>query len=232
MSNATRRPGDPIDAADYAFAWRAMEPRPDTPTALLVLLHGADGDELQLAGIGARTPPDTLVALPRGPRSIAGGRIGWYRVGVHEDGLQVVEDEAEDALARLTAFIAQLQRRFDVAPARTWLAGFSQGAMLAAAAMLAVPARVAGVAMVSGRLPTEAEGDVPCADGLSHLRVLLVHGRDDATIPLADAIDAKARFEALGIATELEVQPAEHVLEPGMEDTVATWLAARLRTAG
>jgi phospholipase/carboxylesterase len=221
--------GDLLHDAAYALAFRMLEPRPDPPEALLVLLHGVGGDEHQLEPIGARAPAGTLVVLPRGQRSISGGMIGWYRVGLSDDGLQVVEDEEIEARDRLVEFVAQLQSRHDVPPERTVVAGFSQGGMLAASLALVAPDRLAAFAMLCGTAPPEIDA---AADrgALSHLRALVVHGREDPTLPAADAEAAAARFEALGIHCELRLHPGGHELTPTIEADMAGWLEGVLAT--
>ena len=123
----TKVPGDLVEDAPWSFAFRLFEPLPETPRRLLLLLHGVGGVETQLAELGARVPGDTLVVLPRGQRSIADGRFGWFRVGFTDAGPEIVEEEAEESRLKLVEFIGQLQQRHDVAPRDTVVAGFSQG---------------------------------------------------------------------------------------------------------
>jgi phospholipase/carboxylesterase len=218
-------PADLVQADDYAFAFRRLEPVPEAPRALLVLLHGVGGDESQLASLGGRAPAGTVVTLPRGHRSISGGKWGWYRVGLGDDGPQIVEEEMHEARARLGDFIGQLQAHHDVPPARTWVGGFSQGGILAAALALTAPERVAGFAMISGRLLPEIEPELAPAARLRHLRALIVHGRDDRVLPVDGATGAAARLDASGIAHELHLHDGGHALDGAAEAAVTAWLS-------
>lgn len=221
-------PGDLITPADYAFAWRALEPRPDDPRALLVLLHGVDGDETQLAALARHAPEGTLVAMPRGPRSISGDRIGWYRVGLSDDGLQVVEDEAEEARCRLLDFVHGLRTRHDISARRTVLAGFSQGGMLAAAAALSAPDDVGAFAMVSGTIVAPVTACSAAPRRLAGMHALLVHGRSDETLPVDEAVLACNALADMGVAAELRLHDAGHEPAPVMLDEVARWLPSVL----
>jgi phospholipase/carboxylesterase len=221
-----KTPADLLHDAHYAFAFRTLEPAPQEARMLLVLLHGVGGDELQLADVGARMPDGVLVALPRGPRTISGERLGWFREGLSEDGPQVVEDEAEDARGRLLEFLGQLQHRHAIPASHTIVAGFSQGGMLAAAAALTSPQSVAGFAMLCGRVMPELEPDLAPAEALASLHALIVHGRDDDVLPLEWAERAAGRLRALGVAHELRLHDAGHALEPAMEDDLLHWLTA------
>jgi phospholipase/carboxylesterase len=224
-----KTPTDLLHDAHYAFAFRTLGPAPDAPRVLLVLLHGVGGDELQLADIGARMPDDVLVALPRGPCTISGERLGWFREALSEDGAHVVEDEAEEARVKLLEFIEQLQHRHDIRPSNTVLAGFSQGGMLAAAAALTSPASVAGFAMLCGRVMPELEPIIAARDATTHLQALVVHGRQDDVLPLEWAERATSRLRALGVAHEQKLHDAGHTLEPGMEDDLVHWLTGAPR---
>lgn len=217
-------PGDLVHDATYAFAFRTLEPRPETPRRLLVLLHGVGGDETQLAGLGARVPDDTLVVLPRGPRSISGGMLGWFRVGLSEDGPQVVEEEAEDARLKLIEFIAQAQARYDVPAARTIVGGFSQGGVLAASAALTAPGCTAGLVVMCGRLLRELKPILAPASELSALEALILHGREDDTLPCEWAERATQWLTRLGVAHELRLHDAGHELTPAIEADVLEWI--------
>lgn len=226
-----KKPGELLDDSPWAFAFRLLEPVPETPCGLLVLLHGVDGDENQLAALGAGADPRLLVALPRGPRSIAGDRCGWFREGFGEDGPEAVADEAEESRLKLIEFVGQLQQRYGVDPSATVVAGFSQGGMLGASAALTAPAAVGGFAMLGGRLLPEIEPLLPPPAQLAHLRALLVHGRHDATLPVEWLQDAQARLRDLGIACETRLHEAGHELTAGMGRDLLEWLRAdpRLR---
>lgn len=220
---------EPVHGETWAFDFVTREPRPDAPRVLAVLLHGVGGDETQLDSIAARLPGDTLVAMPRGQRSISGDRIGWFREALGEDGAHVVEDEAEDARGKLVDFIEHLQQRFDVPPARTVLVGFSQGGMLAASAALTSPASVAGFAMACSRIPPEIEPRVPSGDAHAPLHALVLHGRHDDTLDVDWAHRACAWLEALHVSHECRLHDADHDFTAGMQDDVVRWFTARDR---
>lgn len=224
-----KTPGERVHGETWAFDFVTLEPRPEMPRTLAVLLHGVGGDETQLAALGARLPDDTLVAMPRGQRSISGDRIGWFREALSEDGAQVVEDEAEEARARLVDFVGHLQQRYDVPRERTVLVGFSQGGMLAASAALTCPGSVAGFALVCGRIPPEIEPRVPRDDAHARLHALVVHGRNDDTLDVAWAHRACAWLDALHVSHECRLHDAGHEFTAGMQDDVLDWFAARDR---
>lgn len=219
-----RSPTDLLHDAQYAFAFRTVEAAVDAPRTLLVLLHGVGGDELQWADFAGRVSAEMVVALPRGHRTISGERLGWFREGLSEDGPQIVADEADEARGKLIDFLEQLQRRHDVPPERTVVAGFSQGGMLAAAAGLTAPASLAGFAMLGGRVMPELEPVTARPPALAHLHALVLHGRRDDVLPFEWAERAAARLDALGIAHAMQPFDAAHEPAPAMQDALLGWL--------
>lgn len=225
-----RRAGDFVHDAAYAFAFRALEPRPDLPRSLLVLLHGVGGDEEQLAPLGTRVHDDVQVVLPRGQRSISGGMTGWYRVGLSADGPRIVEEEAEEARVKLVEFIGQLQQRFNIAAERTVVGGFSQGGILAASAALTHPSCMAGFAVLCGRILPELEPHLGPSADIARLNALVVHGRDDETLPVEWAERAARWLARLDVAHDLHLHEGGHSLTPPMEADFLCWFAGPQRS--
>lgn len=220
-----KRPGDLIDAVDYAFAFRLLEPLPASPRRLLVLLHGVGGHEQQLASLGAAADADTLVVLPRAPRSVGEGMFGWFRVGFTEAGPQINPEEAEAARLALIEFIGQLQSRYAVDPAHTIVAGFSQGGIMSAGAVLTAPGFAAGFAVLSGRILPEIEPHLGAPDRLHALHALIIHGRQDDKLPVAWAERADAWLRRLGVPHDLRLHDARHELTPRMQADFLAWFA-------
>lgn len=222
-------PGELVEGASYAFAFRQLEPVPEAPRRLLLLLHGVGGVETQLAALGARVPDDTLVVLPRGQRSIADGRFGWFRVGFTDEGPEIVEEEAEESRLKLLEFTGQLQQRHAVAARDTTIAGFSQGGIMSASVALTAPDAVAGFALLCGRILPEIEPLLGEGEALARLRALVVHGRDDDKLPVHWAHRADAWLRRLGVPHDLRLHDAGHELTPAMARDFLDWFDAGAR---
>jgi phospholipase/carboxylesterase len=221
-----KSPGDLTSAPDYALAFRTLEPVPQAPRRLLVLLHGVGGQELQLAALGARVDDDTLVVLPRAPRSIGEGMYGWFRVGFTSNGPQIVPEEAEDSRLQLIEFIGQLQQHYDVAASHTVVAGFSQGGILSASVALSAPQAVAGFGLLCGRILPELEPALASRDALATLDALIIHGRADDKLPVAWAERADGWLQRLGVPHRLQLHAAGHEFNPAMQADFLDWFGA------
>lgn len=225
-TGSRKRPGALVEDASLGFAFRLLEPAPEAPRRLLLLLHGVGGVETQLADLGALVPADTLVVLPRGQRSIAEGRYGWFRVGFTEAGPQIVAEEAEESRLKLVEFIGQLQERHGVAPRDTVVAGFSQGGIMSASVALTAPDAVAGFAVLCGRILPEIEPLLGERDALARLRALIVHGRHDDKLPVDWAHRADDCLQRLGVPHALRLHDAGHAFTPAMARDFLDWLDA------
>ena len=219
-------PGPLIEASQYALAFRQLEPVPERPRRLLLLLHGVGGQEGQLAALGAQVADDTLVVLPRAPRSVGEGMFGWFRVAFTADGPRIVADEAEESRQVLARFIGELQAHREVPAARTVVAGFSQGGILSASVALTEPATVAGFAVLCGRILPEIAPRLGPRAQLARLQGLIVHGRRDDKLPVAWAERADAWLEELGVPHALRLHEAGHALTPGMREDFLAWYGA------
>ena len=213
-----------VDAA-YALPFRRREPSPARPKALLVLLHGLGGNELDLAALAASVDPHTLVVLPRGPLSMGEGQFGWFHVNfAAADGVRIDAAQANEARLVLIRFIAQLQAAYGVEAKDTVIAGFSQGGIASASVALSAPEQVAGFGILSGRILPELEPHLAAQDRLRELRAFVGHGLEDDTLPVSWAKRAGERLEALGVRHTLRLYPVGHSLCPAMAADFGRWL--------
>jgi phospholipase/carboxylesterase len=218
-------PGPLVTDQAFALAFRTLQPALAKPASLLVLLHGVGGNEGNLAALGAEAGGDTLVVLPRGPITLGPDAFGWFRVAFTSNGPRIEAGEADASRRALIDFIAQLQQAHGIAPARTTIAGFSQGGILSASVALTAPERVAAFAVLAGRILPEIEPQLADAQRLSTLRGYIAHGLHDDKLPVDWAHRADAWLTRLGVGHETKLYPAGHELDAAMRADFLAWLA-------
>jgi phospholipase/carboxylesterase len=205
---------------------RTPGPRPP----LLVLAHGLAGDEEQLLHLADRVDPRFLVVSVRAPRNANRVGFAWYRVrwrmaSPRRELAQVVE--SRDLLAR---FLEELVTATEADPARVFLLGFSQGAVLSLAVALARPGLVRGVVAHSGRLLPEVT-PTAAPPGLERLEVLVLHGAADQLVHVPrgrEAAEILRRLLGGPQVTYREWPDLGHVVSDESAAEAASWLAARL----
>lgn len=212
-----------IRDTDTGLAWRVVQPAPTTPTALLVLLHGVGGNETQLAHLAATAGKDVLVVLPQGRLAFGPGQFGWFRVAFTPNGPQIQPEEAEASRTALIRWVERLQREHGIAPARTVIAGFSQGGIMSASVGLTAPERVAGFGVLSGRILPELETLLAPAESLRNVRGFIGHGMHDSKLPVAWAERADAWLTQLGVEHATRLYPIDHTISPAMQADFEAW---------
>ncbi|MCW7539213.1 dienelactone hydrolase family protein [Aquabacterium sp. A7-Y] len=209
--------------------------RPALPSAarrpLLILLHGVGGDESSMAPLIERLPADVHVALVRGPLAMAQGGYGWYSLQETAMGLRADPDQAEAARLLLLQFIAQLRQAHPFDPRQVYVAGFSQGGVLSASVGLTRPDKVAGIAILCGRILSQVKWQLAPDAQLSHLQAFLAHGGADEVIPSEHAVDAMHTLAEHRVQLVYRDYPGGHEISNAMAADFAHWVAQRATLA-
>ncbi|BCM84761.1 alpha/beta hydrolase [Methylobacterium indicum] len=186
--------------------------------APLVLLHGSGGSERSLTGFGQRVAGGRACLFVRGRVPWEGGHAFFRRNPDRS------LDHA-DLAARCDEF-CDLLRRLAASEGRPpLLVGFSNGAVMAAAAILDAPALSSGAVLLRPLSPRPRE-PFPSLDGYP---VLLLGGASDARRHPSDTPILAERLRQAGARVTARVLPVGHDLDEAGEDARLTrdWLAAR-----
>lgn len=216
--------GPLFDDPAFALEFRTIQPPPERPATLLVLLHGVGGDETNLAPLVAGMGQGTLVVMPRGPVALGPYAFGWFRVAFTGSGPVINVEEAEASRRLLVEFIRQLQLRHGIDGAHTVVAGFSQGGILSASVALSEPERVAGFGILAGRILPELAPRLASPTRLAGLRGYVAHGSLDEKLPVDWAHRASECLTGLDVLHELRIYPEGHTLGAAMQADFLDWL--------
>jgi polyhydroxybutyrate depolymerase len=200
--------------------------------ALVVVLHGGLGNAARIAGRSAEGGLNMDAAADLGgfvvayldgtpiARLLPGRLLGW-NAGGGCCGLPA--RNGTDDVAYISSAVAALAARHGIDPARVYVIGHSNGAMMGQRMMCETTVFAAAVA-ISGPLNLDATR-CPAARGR---RILALHGARDENVPVAGGrgskglsgvsfraeADAREVFRASGAAYTLQVVPgADHRLD-------------------
>ena len=202
----------------------ARQPQSTNPKSLVLLLHGVGGNETNLASLAATTDPETLVVMPRGPITLGAWQYAWFRVNFAGTGPVIVETEAEQSRQTLIRFVEQLQKTYGIAPEKTVIAGFSQGGILSASVGLSAPERVAGFAVLSGRILPELRPHIADKAKLKDLRAFIGHGEYDSKLPVVWAQRSEQLLNDLGLTYQTWRYPIDHGISAPMQADFLSWV--------
>lgn len=144
---------------------------------VVIFLHGAGGSARQamqqtgLAGLADRA--GFIAVFPEGTAAPQGQENAGIQTWNSWMCCGYARDQKIDDVGFLAALINRLKADYPVDPRRIYLAGFSNGAMLASRFALERPGVVAAIASVAGQLPCEL------ALPKEPLPVLIIHGNRD-----------------------------------------------------
>jgi phospholipase/carboxylesterase len=202
-----------------------FEPRDGAPRRLIVLLHGVGSCARDLAPIGrmlGEALPEARVLVPDGFQPFDGGGTGrqWFSVSGVTPANRTARVDA--VLPGLLDWIEACRIEAGVAPEAVSLFGFSQGSIMALAA-LARGAAFGSVVAVAGRLVDpviEASAVSP--------RLLMLHGLADPVIPAAEGQDAARRLTEAGYTVQFRTEPGHgHGVSPTQIRDAAAWIAGQ-----
>ena len=180
-----------------------LMPREGAPSPLYVYLHGAGATALtmvQVADRFAQTYPQAAHLIPDGfvADDAAPGMRGWFPAEAGD--ASGLAERVASSLPALVEFVRDAQGQLGVTPLATALVGFSQGAIIALEVAQAHPDLVGRVIAIGGRYATLPQASPKAV-------IHMVHGKDDATVPARDAIEAATRLVALGADVTADVVP-------------------------
>ena len=199
-----------------------------TRPPLLLLLHGVGSNEESMAALAPAFDRRFLVISARSPIALGPRAFAWFHVTFTPQGPVIDRDEAAAGWAHVARFIDEAVAAYGADPSRVYVAGFSQGAIMALAALLTAPERIAGVAAMSGRLLPEVLPHAAPAERLEGKPVLIVHGAGDETLGIHYARSAREQLARFPLALTYRELPMGHTVTPESLAEVSAWLTARL----
>jgi phospholipase/carboxylesterase len=209
----------------------------NSPAPMLLMLHGIGSHERDLFNLSSEIDPRFHVLSLRGPYALGQGSYGWFETEFAVDGSRIRPESAEASRVKLGQFIEQAAKHYGTDPARCYLLGFSQGAVLALLTALTSPETIAGLVALSGRLPGELLAtsspivrQLAGREAIAGFPVFLAHGTQDTVIKVEEGQHVRDRFMALQADVIYREYDSGHTIPPQCVSDMGVWLSARLIT--
>jgi len=206
--------GEHADTLGFIHVYKAA---PHPGAATLLLLHGTGGDEQDLLPLGGLLPGANLLS-PRG-KVLERGMPRFFRRLA--EGVFDVEDVKRRA-HELADFVAAAAPHYGFDPSRVFALGFSNGANIASALMLARPGVIQGGVLLRAMVPFEPDDDA-AAQPLDGTRVLISNGEQDPIVPAAETERLARLLQRRGADVEVHWQAAGHQLMPADFADARAW---------
>lgn len=193
---------------------------------LLLLLHGYGANEHDLFDLADYFAPELYVVSARAPLALPWGGFAWYHLSGVPGRLIPDKPSRAAALELVEHFIPSLPERLGTDPQRTYVLGFSQGAIISLAFAVRRPEAVAGIMALSGYLDPElTPSDLPAA--LDGLPIIQMHGTFDDVIPVSAAHMTREALAKLPVNHVYHEYPIGHGIHPEGVRVLQEWMGKR-----
>jgi phospholipase/carboxylesterase len=188
----------------------------------ILLLHGLGADEADLMGLEGALDPRFTVVSARAPYRYGPG-FAWF--ALQEVG-QPDGDTLRASVEALHTFIPEMAQTYSIDPARIFLLGFSQGAIISSAVALTLP-QVRGVVMHSGYVAPSAlvSGNPRLLKGKPFF---VAHGRYDDLIPISFGRATEEYLSSHGARLTYHEYPIGHSISEESLYELNDWLTSEL----
>jgi len=194
---------------------------------LLILLHGYGSNKEDLFSFADELPDDLLIVSAQAPLSIGNGGYAWYSINFDDiNGKFSDLKEAKQSIDEIANFIEEIKTKFNTNPDKTFLLGFSQGAILSYSLSFFHPNKIQHILALSGYINTallpenissEIKTDYYCS-----------HGSVDQVLPVEWARNSKPFLDNLGFQNEYSEYNVGHGVAPQNFYSFKKWIEARL----
>jgi phospholipase/carboxylesterase len=172
--------------------------------------------------------PRFYIVSARAPNTLAPGSYAWFHVQFTPQGPVINPEEAERSRLGLLGFIDELVETYGVDPARVYVMGFSQGAIMGLSLGLTRLDTLAGLVAHSGRILPEIRPIMAPPDALRGLPVLVAHGTADAVLPIHHGRASRELLSTLPVDLTYREYPIGHEISAESLGDTAAWLSERL----
>lgn len=203
---------------------------PEETPPLLVLLHGTGSNERDLFALASKLPKEFLIVSACAPYTVRNGSYRWYEVDFSSGIPHINAQEEEASREKIKLFLDELQETHPYDITKVFLCGFSQGAIMAYSVGLTYPAYVRGVIALSGRILREVWSQVQNVPLSPKPDFLIIHGTQDAVLPIHCSREAKAQLETLDAHPVYYENESGHTITPESISRVFVWLLEIIET--
>ncbi|NKI32153.1 alpha/beta hydrolase [Croceivirga thetidis] len=191
----------------------------------LFMLHGYGSNEEDLYSFASELPEELFIISIRAPYPMEPFGNAWYAIHFDaQDGKWSDDEQAVESRERITTFLDEACKAYDLNEDKITLLGFSQGTILSFSVALSYPEKIKNVIGLSGYINEGILLKGYQEKDHSKLNIYSSHGQVDAVIPLEWAQRTPDFLNQLGIENKFEEFPVGHGVSPQNFYSFRTWL--------
>lgn len=194
---------------------------------LLIMLHGYGSNEQDLFSFAEELPDNLLIVSAQAPYKMEYGGYAWYAINLDSNNVKFSNlEQAKKSIEKISSFIDEIKEKYQTNPDKTFILGFSQGAILSYATTFNYPNKVQHVIALSGYinedlLPKEISKNIKTDYYISH-------GTQDQVLPVSWARKAPKILSSSNLKNSYFEYPVGHSLSPQNFYSFREWIEKRL----
>lgn len=182
-------------------------------------LHGKGSNERNMLGLVEPLAEQCIIIGIRGNLPLGAGYQYYDLISLGNP----VRETFDASIQALEAFILQATEEYPIDPARRYVLGFSQGAILAMTLALVMGDSLRGIVAMNGYIPDFVRNEYPLSS-VKDVSVFLSHGEFDTVFPVRIGHETAAYFRERAPRLTFNLYPADHgVTEENCRD-VLNWI--------
>lgn len=194
---------------------------------LLVLLHGYGSNKEDLFSFAEELPDELVIISAQAPLSMGFGGYAWYSINFDDiNGKFSDLKEAKESIIKISIFIDEIKKKYNTNPDKTFLLGFSQGAILSYSLSFFYPNKVQYVIALSGYINKELLPETISKDITTDY--YCSHGSVDQVLPVEWARNSKPFLDNLGLKNMYSEYNVGHGVAPQNFYSFKNWIENRL----
>ena len=190
---------------------------------LLILLHGYGSNEQDLFSFAEELPDELIIVSARAPYNLGAGSYAWYAINFDDvNGKFSDLKQAKTSLDKIAILIDEIKQKYKTNTDKTFLLGFSQGAILSYSLSFFYPNKVQNIIALSGYvnmelLPSSISKEIKTNYYCSH-------GTVDQVLPVDWARKSKPFLDNLGLKNIYSEYPVGHGVAPQNFYSFKSWI--------
>ena len=194
---------------------------------LLILLHGYGSNEQDLFSFAEELPEELLIISVQAPYEMGYGGYAWYAINFDDiKGKFSDLKQAKESIDKIAIFIDEIKAKYNTNLNKTFLLGFSQGAILSYSLSFFYPNKVNNVIALSGYINTDLLPNNFSKE--IKTQYYCSHGTVDQVLPVDWARNSKPFLDNLGLQNVYSEYPVGHGVAPQNFYSFKTWIEERL----
>ncbi|TXD48280.1 alpha/beta hydrolase [Polaribacter sp. IC073] len=195
--------------------------------SLLILLHGYGSNEQDLFSFAEELPDNLLIVSAQAPLSMGFGGYAWYTINFDDKNGKFSDlKEAKESIDKIAIFIDEIKKKYNTNSDKTFLLGFSQGAILSYSLSFFYPNKIQHVIVLSGYINTELLPEKISTDIKTDY--YCSHGSVDQVLPVEWARNSKPFLDKLGFNNVYSEYNVGHGVAPQNFYSFKKWIEERL----